>query len=64
MIDKLNDYINEKRFNFDEPLERLMKCKTDKEKLSIINEIIAQKREAERIFYDLYEIINKKGGDN
>lgn len=64
MIDQINDYLEEKRFDFNEPLERLLACKTDKEKLSVVNEIIAQKREADRIFFDIYAIINKKEIDN
>jgi len=60
MIEKINEYLELKRFDFEEPLERLLQAKTDKEKLSIVNEIIAQKKEANRIFYDLYAIINNK----
>ena len=63
MIDKINEYLEEKRFKYDDLIVRLIDCKTDQEKLSVANEIIAQKKEAEKIFYDLYEIINQKRSD-
>ena len=63
MLNEINDYLQLKKEDFTPQIDRLMKAKTDKEELSIANEIIAQKREAERIFYDIFEIVNKKGNN-